>query len=176
MDRTHGFVEWLRKLDRKALAELRRSLAFEPGTYARAYPYVESFVTSEYERRCFYLLAGLFALYEQAGVGQGTLEAGATERVLGLGSALATLYDKRERSPSIEQRFIALLDADEEQLPYRLRQVVTLLKSEQIPIGWTQLLNDLLAWNHERRYVQQRWARDFYRVVQPVEASVTVTE
>lgn len=83
-----------------------------------------------------------------------------------LGHAIAQLYLARDQSKSIEQRFITLLDADEEQLPYRLRQMMQLLKSEDgIQIYWSELLRDLLAWNYEGKPVQQKWARAFYRTV-----------
>lgn len=83
-----------------------------------------------------------------------------------MGHAIAQLYLAREQSKSIEQRFVALLDADEEQLPYRLRQMVRLIKSQDgIRIYWSELLRDLLAWNRERKPVQQKWARAFYRTV-----------
>lgn len=164
MDRIPAFVEWLKGLDRRAFAELRRSLAFEPGTYPPAYPFVERYIAYEHERWCFYLHAGLFALCAQ---GEGPVEVedeGSSQRVPNLSSAVAELYARRDQSPSIEHRFIALLDADEEQLPHRLRQMVALLQGERIHIHWVQLLKDLLAWTHDRRYVQQRWAREFYRV------------
>lgn len=163
MDRTTVFVEWLRGLDRKAFAELRRSLAFEPGTYPPVYPFVERYVAHECERWCFYLHAGLFALFAAGDAiteGKGQDE---NQRAPSLGGAVAELHARRDRSPSIEHRFIALLDADEEQLPHRLRQMVALLQGEGIRIYWVQLLKDLLAWTHDRRYVQQRWAREFYR-------------
>lgn len=163
MDRIPVFVESLSRLDRGALAELRRSLAFEPGAYPPAYPYVERHVAHEYERRWFYLHAGLFALYAQGG-GPAEIEGqGANQRARSLGGGVAELYAKREQSPSIEHRFIALLDADEDQLPHRLRQMVALLQGEETRIHWVQLLKDLLAWSHDHRYVQQRWAREFYR-------------
>lgn len=83
-----------------------------------------------------------------------------------LGHAIAQLYLARGQSKSIEQRFIGLLDADEEQLPYRMRQMMQLLKSgDGVQIYWSELLRDLLAWNHERKPVQQKWARAFYRTV-----------
>ncbi len=44
------FIEWLEglnKKDTKVRAVLRRSLAFEPGTFVPAYPYVEPFVKGE---------------------------------------------------------------------------------------------------------------------------------
>ncbi len=171
MDWIHDFVASLGGLDRGALAELRRSLAFEPGTYPPAYPYVERYVAHSHdrERRWFYLLAGLYSLERSSG---GTGAADAPERTLG--ASVVTLFGKRGQIPSIEQRFIVLLDADDEQLPHRLRQMVTLLRSEAIPIHWAQLLRDLLAWSHPHRYVQQRWARDFYGSA--AESSESTTE
>jgi len=164
MERHLQFVAFLRRLDRKALAELRRSLAFDPGTYPRVFPYVEPFISRESERRSFYLLAGLFALHPDGGGSLGTDSGSATRKRTSLGEVVAQLYAQRDRSRSIEQRFITLLDADQDQLPHRLRQMISLLKAEQIPVDWGQLLGDLLYWASERRTVQQRWARDFYRV------------
>ena len=168
MERYMQFVAFLRRLDRKALAELRRSLAFDPGTYPRVFPYVEPFISRESERRGFYLLAGLFALHPDGGAGAGEKTS--------LGDAVAHLYAQRDRNTSIEQRFITLLDADRDQLPHRLRQMISLLKAEQIPVDWEQLLSDLLYWASERHTVQQRWARDFYRVTEPAIDNVTEKE
>ena len=44
------FIEWLEGLnqkDTKVRAVLRRSLAFNPGAFPPAYPYVEPFVRNE---------------------------------------------------------------------------------------------------------------------------------
>jgi len=167
MERTERFAEVLYKLDRQACAELRRSLSFQPGTYPRAYPYVEPFINRTTDRHWFYLVAGLFALSQQ-GSAPGVLPSnGGTDRGMSLGKAAARLYAERESSPSIEHRFIALLDADSEQLPHRLRQMVSLLRAEELALDWGRLLDDLLGWEHEQRYVQQRWAREFYRASQP---------
>jgi CRISPR system Cascade subunit CasB len=171
-DRTEKFIAFLRKQDRAAFAELRRSLSFDPGTYPPSFPPVERFVTDAktWERKVFYLVAGLFALIErplekhentvQDDVNEAPLEPSTSRR--SFGHAVAELYQARDQTPSIEARFIALLDADEEQLSNRLRQLVSLLHADGVRIGWETLLKDALAWNHERRYVQQQWARDFY--------------
>ena len=66
---------------------------------------------------------------------------------------------------STERRFVALLDADAEQLPHRLRQAIALLKDETIDFG--VLLNDLLYWHAQRKPSQLKWARDFYRTLKP---------
>ncbi|ADI15419.1 type I-E CRISPR-associated protein Cse2/CasB [Truepera radiovictrix] len=179
--------EFMRHLRRNAesadLARLRRGVA-EPG--AQVVPLVEVFVArlqkdydNAWERQMLYLVAGLWAgtvssseleQFRDAVDDEG-LEGGADPQPTegyrrALGHAIAQLYLARSQSPSIEQRFVALLDADREQLPYRLRQMVQLLKGDEaIRIHWGALLRDLLAWNREGKPVQQTWARAFYRTV-----------
>ena len=151
-------LEQLNQRDRGALAALRRSLAFEPGAYPPAYPFVERFVSPERHARdasrlALYIVAGLYALHPHHG-GKS------------LASSLGALVRERE-SGSIEQRFIALLGADAENVAVYLRQIVSLLGDER-PLDYALLLRDLTVWlspfDSERRdRVRQRWARDFYR-------------
>ncbi len=86
------------------------------------------------------------------------------EKKTSLGSALRSLYDQEDRE-SLERRFMALLNADEEHLPGHLRQSISLLKSAKIPISldWKVLLNDVCAWNMPGKVIQKKWARDYYR-------------
>ncbi|MNQ61216.1 CRISPR-associated protein Cse2 [compost metagenome] len=78
---------------------------------------------------------------------------------------------RQRDSASIEQRFIALLGADAENLANYLRQVISLLAAGDQPLDYGVLLRDLSVWlnphiDPERRdAVRQRWARDFYRVL-----------
>ena len=64
-----GFIERLEKLnekDTKVRAVLRRSLAFDPGAFPDAYPFVEPFLKNEdnsWRRKMFYLVAGLWAAH-----------------------------------------------------------------------------------------------------------------
>jgi CRISPR system Cascade subunit CasB len=153
-----GFIDWLEGVgekDTRVRAVLRRSLAFAPGEYPPAYPYVEPFLKDEgnsWRRKMFYLVAGLWASH---------CAAGRTGAPLSLGKACA-FYQKK--SPSTERRFITLLDADGEQLPYRLRQMIALLKEQAI--DFDILLEKLLYWNDDRKRTQNAWARDFYRNLQ----------
>ncbi|MCY1273393.1 CRISPR type I-E/ECOLI-associated protein CasB/Cse2 [compost metagenome] len=167
----------LRESDRGALAGLRRSLGFAPGSYPPAYPYVERFAAAEWHaqdarRLALYLVAGLYALNPRHADGS-------------LASSLGELMRKNE-SASIEQRFIALLSADAENLSVYLRQVVSLLASTESGLDYARLLNDLSRlldprldpdW---RDAIRQRWARDFYRVLVSRDAgtppSVTQTD
>jgi len=174
-EKTEKFIGFLWRLDRKGFAELRRSLSQAPGESIGAIPYVERFTlgeTTPWNRQMYYLVAGLFCLVERPL----ELNQSAPKSLeQNLGESMAQLYLAKEKSGSIEQRFIRLLDADEEQLVDRLRQNVTLLKSNNIAIGWEQLLEDLGYWRAEHRSVQHRWARSFYlkaeRENQPEEAA-----
>jgi CRISPR system Cascade subunit CasB len=156
-----GFLKWLDSLnekDSKVRAVLRRSLAFEPGRYVPAYPYVEPFVKDEnssWRREMHYLVAGLWAAHARE-------EQSNTKMTFG--SACHALYLDKNKSPSIERRFITLLDSDRDQLPHRMRQMLALLK--EYPIAFDGLLAGLLSWNDDRKRTQNAWARDFYRNLQ----------
>lgn len=132
-----------------ARAALRRSLAFEPGTYPPAMPYVEPWAKREegWRREAYYLVAALYALKD------GKHQPGRT-----LAKALWEAKQLRN-SESIEKRFLALLDADRDQIVHRLRQAVGLVEGG---VDFAQLLADLLFWFHPERRVQARWAREFY--------------
>ena len=149
-----GFIEWLESLnekDTKVRAVLRRSLAFDPGAFAPAYPYVEPFVKDEdnsWRREMFYLVAGLWAAHWRKGQ---------KGQQMPLGKACAVYRG----STNTERRFITLLDADSDQLPHRLRQMIALLKEQDI--DFDNLLKGLMYWNDDQKRTQNAWARDFYR-------------
>lgn len=153
-DKVERFVGYLEKLaerrDRAALATLKRSLAFPPGSDPRSFRYVEPWVvdTEEWARATFYLVAGLFALHPVSGD-------------VRLPEALADVYRRNEKR-SLEARFLALLDSDLDQLPDRLRRIMPLLP-DGVGIDWVELTSDLLYWFKPERTVQRAWARQFYR-------------
>lgn len=156
-----GLIAWLEKLnetDSKAKAALRRSLAFDPGRYIPAFPYVEPFLKGAedgWRRDMHYLVAALWALHwreERSGWAL-TLPRACAAHQLDRGSA------------STERRFMSLLDSDPAQLPQRLRQMVALLGEQSI--DFNDLLIDLLQWNREDKHIQNAWARNYFRAVTP---------
>lgn len=162
-EHAQAFVSHLANLadrDRGGLAVLRRSLGFEPGAYPPAYPHVERFVGRERHaddpyRRALYLVAGLFALHPE------------NSTKASLAAAFGTLARQRD-SGSIEQRFVALLEAEPESLANMLRQAVSLLAADRIPLDYARLVDDLSRWLNPlaaeaRDSLRQQWARDFYR-------------
>lgn len=162
-DHVARFISHLRKLadneDRGALAALRRSLQDRTGMAAAACPHVDPWLPRSedaYRDRAFFLVGALFALHPDPG-GEGT----------GLGRAFRAINADQEGpgagdNESLRQRFVALLDADAEDLPAHLRHAVSLARSKGKPLDWDRLLRDVLAWRGESRRVQRRLAREFW--------------
>ncbi|MCF6255992.1 MAG: type I-E CRISPR-associated protein Cse2/CasB [Gammaproteobacteria bacterium] len=165
----NSFIEWLEKLnasDTRVRAILRRSLAFRPGTYFWAAPYVEPFLKNEENQRrreIYYLVAGLWALHWRED---------RDDILVSIGSACGALDRENRKKMSVsdpskltstERRFINFLDADHDQLPHRLRQMVSLLKNQ--PIDFGEMLKRLMYWDDDLKRSQNAWARDFYRTL-----------
>lgn len=152
----------LAERDRGAMAVLRRSLAFAPGSYPPSFPFIERFVGSERHaedpfRKALYVVAGLFAQHPHQRAGDS------------FAKAFGQLKVKRD-SNSIEQRFVTLLASDSENLANYLRQAASLLAADGIAFDYAMLLEDLARWLNpyaieQRDTLRQRWARDFYRVL-----------
>jgi CRISPR system Cascade subunit CasB len=135
--------------DRGALAELRSGLGEDPGDMARVHKHVVPFLPEKrYNDRWYYLIATLFGAFPKHSEGRS------------LGEAFSPL---RQKSDSMEVRFVALLNAHPDDLNIHLRHVVSLLRANEQPLDWFQLFNDLLQWDHPDGHVQLRWARDFYK-------------
>lgn len=155
----------LKERDRGALAALRHSLAFESGSFPKAYPYVERFAGAAVHERdarrlALYAVAGLFARHPQS-------------HAQSFATALGELM-KRRQSSSIEGRFIALLGADAENIVDYLRQSISLLAADAIGCDYVRLLDDLTQWlnpNIDPSRLRQRWAREFYRAAQAASES-----
>lgn len=140
--------------DTAVVANLRRSLSHDPGTFAGVFPYIEPFTQnlSAGDRRTVYLVAGLWAQAHRR-------ESGAP---LTLPAAMQRLAQS-SGSNSVESRMVALLDADPDELVWRMRHAIGLTAAAGLALDWPALLADLLRWNATTRHVQQRWAREFWR-------------
>lgn len=171
------FVASLRKLGNADRAELRRCLSADrPSGHLPAYRIVERdahvrSLKSKADRDCYYLVGALFSLVER---GPDRQDPSQDQRDHRPGTTLARavrLYDLGAEKgdggvSSVEKRFLNLLDSDETQLPYRLRQMVQMIMRGQNAVNarldWAQLLKDLLRWNRRGDTVRQAWAREFY--------------
>jgi len=154
-EKQKSFVGYLLNLakegqeDRGALADLRSGLGKEPGEMARVHKHVVPFLPeNNYNDRWYYVAATLFGLFPKHRKGNS------------LGAAFRPL---RSKSDSMEARFVALLNAHPDDLDDHLRHAVSLLKSNEQPLDWFRLLEDLFQWDHPEGRIQLKWARDFYK-------------
>lgn len=135
--------------DRAALAALRRGLT--EGTEASVYPYVAPFFPGErrpWIERAYVLVAALFATHP-------------SDHGHPIGAALRRVREDTH-SESIEQRFVALLNAHVDDLGQHLRHAVALAQSQEVLIDWDDLLAAVLDWDREDRRAQRRWAHQFW--------------
>lgn len=158
--------------DRGALADLRRGLGKAPGAAMEMHPYVVPF-TRELSRRqedAFYTVAALFGLCPRESWRRGQ---GEKEKFTNLGASLK-LLKKEKDSGGVERRFVALLNCRAEDLPAHLRQFVGLLKTNDLPVDWAQLLRDVIRWDHDEN-VQRNWAKAFWAADPKPETAETDT-
>ncbi len=144
------FCQKLSQLDAGEKARLKRNagrtLAESRHVMGLFFNKLLPYGVSRYQEATYFLVATLYPL-NPAENGSGSL-----------GAALRRGRD----SESLDRRMEILLDADAAHLPFRLRQMVKFLYSKHVPIYWPLLLRHLLAWNSEKRWVQECWARDYF--------------
>jgi len=140
--------------DRGALATLRRGLADVNGDFTiyriigRAMPND----LSEWEESCYRLVACLYAAHQDN-----------DDSADSLGASAHLLWSRLgDGGNSLDIRFTALLNAEAEDLPVRLRHLFSQLAAQDVPVNYRTLLNDLRYWTSERRTTQRRWARDYW--------------
>lgn len=171
-DRFIGYLESLvRKQDRGALAHLRRGLGKPPGTVPEMHRYVIPFLPATPSpplEEAYYLIAALFAFWHQ---GKDTVAANPPPN---LGASLAIMVTEKNED-SLDRRLTALLKSHPEDLPHHLRQAISLLKSNDMPVAWQQLLKDILNWDHPEGFVQRAWARAFWGR-RPIPAGPSIPE
>lgn len=159
------FLQNLFALDAGGKAKLKRdagkslSEAQSLGLFYRLLPPGVSGAQEE----IYFLLATLYPLAESGRTGN-------------LGSSL---HYARARNPKnckgLDHRVEILLDSDTTQLPFRLRQTVRFLKSNNVAVNWQQLLWDLTRWHYASRIVQKTWARAYFGLPQtPADEGTTV--
>lgn len=106
------------------------------------------FGVSHYHVELYFLVATLFPHCDSGGSGD-------------FGTSLKQARDKKH-SKGLDRRVEILLDAEETQLTFHLRQTVHFLHSKRVRINWASLLEDLIYWSHPDRFIQQRWARSYF--------------
>lgn len=162
--KTEPLIEFLQKLareeDRAAFAALRRGLGKPPGAVPATYKYVVPFLPDGGAERAwpYFVVASLFALHPCSRTGE----------------SLGRTYSRLKPSESRDRRFQALLNADLPELPGHLRQAMGLFAAEPAAaVDWHTLLRHLRHWTDTHRWVQQRWARDYWTPFDTTETNPT---
>lgn len=145
------FVNKLATLDAGDKAKLKRDAgkpiaeAQSIGLFYRLLPYG---LRHESDEEKYFIVATLYPLGKSGNSGN-------------FGASLRQARNDKNKK-GLDRRVEILLDADLEQLRFRLRQAVKFLKSNEVPINWQILLEDLLRWNPTNRFVQKEWARAYF--------------
>jgi CRISPR system Cascade subunit CasB len=160
--RDHRFIAYLERLatdaqrrhgtHRGALADLAAELGKQPGSSVRSVRWLARWTAhvSQSERARHHLVAALFAAHP------------ASTPAGNLGLTMARIALARGVTASLEQRFVALLEADAEDVGHHLRGLVGLARAADVPLDWAQLLADLRRWEDPLRQVQTKWALGFW--------------
>lgn len=151
-----AFIDRLTKLDPGSKAQLKRSAGQSlrearhcTGLFYRILPYG----VPVWQEEIYFLVATLYPLADAAKEGD-------------LGASLQRAR-QASNSKGMDRRVEILLDADANQLPFRLRQAIRYLKASEVRVNWSSLLEDLLDWAKPGRRVQQRWARAYFADTKP---------
>lgn len=162
------FVRELHRLNRRArggdgtaraaLARLRRSLGtrdLDLSALREVGAWLPDYLTDD-TLDAYLLTAALFALH-QPPVSQTSSDRSSFGKTLrGLRAGLSA------GAESLDRRVMALFNADRDELPYRLRQLMQMLKGTPHVPDWKEFLWHLLQWDDPARKVQRRWARDYW--------------
>ena len=146
-----GDLAILRRASGLTLAESRSALGI-------FYRYLPPQLTKSINEEIYFLIATLYGLNDYPFTGS-------------FGKTMKEVY-KKSGSDSIPKRFIALLDSRFDlidnffpgggEVAYRIRQCIRLASSNTIGIDWLQLLEDLIYWTYDTKFVQKKWAQDFF--------------
>lgn len=166
--RTHPLIGHLTRLvaedDRAALAALRRGLGRPPGEAPELYPHVAKYFPQETSSRNYenamFTVAALFGMFPNHRAGAGT-----PFKVL-----RQTLGERADTRDSTERRVLSVLNADTEALPTHLRHLFALIRSHgpERHLDFGLLLRHINQWDHPDRWVQRRWAQDWWAWSVPV--------
>jgi CRISPR system Cascade subunit CasB len=168
-----GFAEWLAGLNkpekRGTLAALRRGLMLEEEQLYELYGQIPpNFLAGlrQGEERLYLMVAALFASHPEAipapAEGERRVNLGESLRRLAAAKAAPGTPSDELLPEALKRRLEATLNAPRDELFGHLRQLVSLLKTEEIPVDWAKLLYDIQGWDLEWRPVQWEWSRSFY--------------
>lgn len=155
-----GLLEYLRARsnDRGLLADLRSALV--DSKRHRAWPALAMFggVGDDWRALCVQTVAGLYAMHPKE-TANGDI--GTTCRSMLSDDERQKLHETREVGP-LSRRFQHLLAADDDEVFGRVVRLIVRAKSEDIPVNYVKLQQDLQQWQYNPESVRVRWAKSFW--------------
>ena len=106
----------------------------------------------------------LYALHQQ---GKEMKQQPMSQEGVSLGKSLRRLINNEDDEKRVKRRFDAAATSDSlEEFSHHLRGLVQLLKSQNVPLDYPALAEDLYWFQNPdyRDSVRLRWGRDFYRI------------
>lgn len=173
LDRAKTFLDSLKqriKDDNGAKATLRRALSGDDRHIRQTYPLLLPALEgiSEWQQDIWIFVACLATYHDQ--------DSEPAPRSFAQ-SCLDLQASGESKGP--ERRFRTLLDTDIADVQSPITALVRQIKSKKdkkIPVYYPQLIADLCNWNHPDKFVQDRWARTFWRAPIPAAKSSEVEE
>ncbi|MGI5901001.1 MAG: type I-E CRISPR-associated protein Cse2/CasB [Desulfitobacteriia bacterium] len=156
---------------RAILAKLRRGLGKAPGSIPEIWDVIFEGLPEElvgkgkapsYGERAIYSALTLYALHQQ---GKDLMKQSMCEDGESLGKAIRRLIKNEDDEKRIKRRFDAAATSDTlEEFSYHLRGLIQILKTQDIPLDYPALAEDLFWYQYPeaRDSVRLRWGRDFY--------------
>lgn len=163
------FISRLRELSRGELAMLKRNAGENIKSSRDAivvfYQISRGLAMSPWEEDTYFLVATLYALYPDSDAECG-----------GFGVTLREI--RKKTSASLDMRVKRLLECEpvteeNNELGFKLRQMVNLAKAKIVKINWPLLIEDLSSWGSDKCWVQRKWAKQYYAEPETNEALKT---
>lgn len=150
------------KNDSGAKATLKRALSGEEYHKRRTYPFLLPYLEgiSEWQQDIWMFVACLSIYHDQ----KHPPDSGNFAQ-----SCLALQNKVPSQGP--ERRFRTLLDTALADIQSPITALVRQFKSQDIKVCYPQLIIDLCNWDHPDQFIQDRWARTFWRAPQPQEST-----
>lgn len=163
LERAITYLDSLKKRiknDSGAKATLRRALSGEKYHVRRTYPFLLPYLEgiSEWQQDRWIFVACLCIYHDQnpepapRSFAQSCLE-----------------LQNKVPSKGPERRFCTLLDTALADIQSPLTALVRQFKSQEVKVYYPRLIVDLDNWDHSDQFVQDQWAKTFWRVAQSVD-------
>lgn len=170
---------------RTMLANLRRGIGETPGSVPALWEITLSGMPESLQGKdespskgewSVHTALTLYALHQQ---GKELKEHPMNQEGASLGKSLRRLVNNEDEEKRVKRRFDAAATSDSlAEFSHHLRGLVQLMKSQNVPLDYPALAEDLYWFQNtdHRDSVRLRWGRDFYAMLSTIDQEPTETE